>query len=170
VFLVHNVVPGPQLFTDRPDFVAGLYTTLLLMNVVIILFLMVATKWIARIATVSKRFVGTIILTLSLVGTYVASYRLSDPFIALFFGFLGYILRRHKWPVTPILLGLVMGPIVEGRFRQALGTANGDLTVFVQRPISAAMVAATVIFIGLAIWQAARRSSLPPIVKEHGHY
>ena len=170
VFLVHNVIPGPQLFIDRPEFVAGLYTTLLLMNVVIIVFLMVATKWIARIATVNKRFVGTIILTLSLVGTYVASYRLSDPIIALFFGFLGYILRRHKWPVTPILLGLVMGPIVEGRFRQALGTANGDFTVFVQRPISATMVAATVLLVGFAIWQASQRKSLPEAVEEHGHY
>jgi putative tricarboxylic transport membrane protein len=150
VFLVHNVVPGPQLFIDRPEFVAGLYTTLLLMNVVIILFLMVGTNWIARIATVNKRFVGAIILTLSLVGTYVASYRLTDPLIALFFGFLGYILRRHKWPITPILLGLVMGPIVEGRFRQALGTANGDLTVFIERPISMGMVIAMVLLIAFA--------------------
>jgi TctA family transporter len=63
-----------------------------------------------------------------------------------------------------------MGPIVEGRFRQALGTANGDFTVFVQRPISAMMVAATVLLIGLAVWQATRRSSLPPAVEEHGHY
>jgi putative tricarboxylic transport membrane protein len=152
LFLVHNVVPGPQLFIERPDFVAGLYTTLLLMNVVIILFLMVGTGWIARIATVNKRFVGTIILTLALVGTYVASYRLTDPLIALFFGFLGYVLRRHKWPVTPILLGLVMGPIVEGRFRQALGTANGDLSVFIERPISLAMVICIFGLIGFAIW------------------
>jgi putative tricarboxylic transport membrane protein len=170
VFLVHNVVPGPQLFVERPDFVAGLYTTLLLMNVVIIVFLMIGTRWIARIATVNKRFVGTVILTLSLVGTYVASYRLSDPLIALFFGFLGYILRRHKWPVTPILLGLVMGPIIESRFRQALGTANGDLTIFVQRPISMIMVGAMVILVGLAIWQAVRRKSIPKVVKEHGHF
>jgi putative tricarboxylic transport membrane protein len=170
VFLVHNVVPGPQLFIDRPEFVAGLYTTLLLMNVVIITFLMVGTRWIARIATVNKRFVGTVILTLSLVGTYVASYRLSDPLIALFFGFLGYILRRHKWPITPILLGLVMGPIVEGRFRQALGTANGDFTVFVQRPISATMVAAIVLLIGFTIWQATRRKHLPKAVEDYGHY
>jgi putative tricarboxylic transport membrane protein len=170
VFLVHNVVPGPQLFTDRPEFVAGLYTTLLLMNVVIILFLLVGTKWIARLATVNKRFVGTVILTLSLVGTYVASYRITDPLIALFFGFLGYILRRHKWPVTPILLGLVMGPIVEGRFRQALGTANGDFTVFVQRPISTAMVIAIVLLLGLTVWQAARRKAVPKAVREHGHF
>jgi putative tricarboxylic transport membrane protein len=156
VFLVHNVVPGPQLFIDRPEFVAGLYTTLLLMNFVIILFLMVGTKWIAKIATVNKRFVGAIILTLALVGTYVASYRITDPLIALCFGFLGYILRRHKWPLTPILLGLVMGPIVEGRFRQALGTANGDFGVFIERPISATMVAAIIILIGLAAWTSYR--------------
>jgi putative tricarboxylic transport membrane protein len=152
VFLVHNVIPGPQLFVDRPDFVAGLYTTLLLMNFVIIAFLMVGTKWIARVATVNKRFVGTIILTLALIGTYVANYRLSDPLIALFFGFLGYVLRRHKWPLTPILLGLVMGPIVEGRFRQALGTANGDLSVFIERPISMAMVIGMIALIVLATW------------------
>jgi putative tricarboxylic transport membrane protein len=156
VFLVHNVVPGPQLFIDRPEFVAGLYTTLLLMNFVIILFLMVGTKWIAKIATVNKRFVGAIILTLALVGTYVASYRITDPLIALCFGFLGYILRRHKWPLTPILLGLVMGPIVEGRFRQALGTANGDFGVFIERPISATMVAAIIILISLAAWTSYR--------------
>ncbi|MBK8458353.1 MAG: tripartite tricarboxylate transporter permease [Phyllobacteriaceae bacterium] len=151
VFLVHNVIPGPQLFIDRPEFVAGLYTTLLLMNVVIIVFLMVATRWIALVATVEKRFVGAMILTLALVGTYATNYRLSDPLLALCFGFLGYVLRRHKWPVTPVLLGLVMGPIVEGRFRQALGTANGDFSVFVARPISAAMVIAIVVLIGLAI-------------------
>ncbi len=151
VFLVHNIVPGPQLFTSNPQFVAGLYTTLLLMNVVIIVFLMFATRWIALIAVVEKRFVGALILTLALVGTYATSYRLSDPFIALFFGLVGFVLRRHKWPVTPILLGLVMGPIVEGRLRQALGTANGDFTVFVSRPISAVMVAAIFLLVALTI-------------------
>jgi putative tricarboxylic transport membrane protein len=157
VFLVHNVVPGPQLFINQPDFVAGLYTTLLLMNAVIIVFLMGATRFIARIALVDKRFVGALILTLALVGTYATSYRLSDPIIAMGFGLLGYVLKRHRWPVTPILLGLVMGPIVEGRLRQALGTAGGDFSVFVSRPISAVMVAAIAILLGATILGALRR-------------
>jgi putative tricarboxylic transport membrane protein len=63
-----------------------------------------------------------------------------------------------------------MGPIIESRFRQALGTANGDLTIFVQRPISMIMVGAMVILVGLAIWQAVRRKSIPKVVKEHGHF
>ncbi|MDZ4095391.1 MAG: tripartite tricarboxylate transporter permease [Paracoccaceae bacterium] len=142
VFLVHNVIPGPDLFANRPEFVAGLYWTLLVMNFVIIAFLLLATKWIARAATVDKRFLGVLILTLSLIGTYASNYSFSDCGIAMVFGLLGYILRSHRWPLTPILLGLVMGPIVEGRMRQALGGSNGDLTIFVTRPISAVMVAA----------------------------
>lgn len=140
VFLVHNVIPGPDLFISRPEFVAGLYWTLLLMNFVIIVFLMFATKWIARAALVDKRFLGVTILTLSLIGTYASNYNFSDVGLAMFFGLLGYILRAHRWPLTPILLGLVMGPIVESRLRQALGGSGGDFAVFVTRPISAFIV------------------------------
>ncbi len=147
VFLVHNVVPGPDLFLNRPEFVAGLYWTLLLMNFVIIGFLLVATGAIARAALMNKRFLGVAILTLSLIGTYASNYRFSDVGIAMVFAFLGYVLRSHRWPLTPILLGVVMGPILEGRMRQALGGANGDLTVFVTRPISAVMVLALVALI-----------------------
>ncbi len=144
---MHNVIPGPDLFVNRPEFVAGLYWTLLLMNVVIILFLLVATNAIAKAALINKRFLGIAILTLSLIGTYASGYRFSDVGIAMVFAILGYILRSHRWPLTPILLGVVMGPIVEGRLRQALGGANGDLTIFLTRPISAVIVAALAILI-----------------------
>lgn len=158
VFLVHNVIPGPDLFLTRPDFVAGLYWTLLVMNVVILGFLAIGTRFIARVALVDRRFIGALILTLALIGTYAANYRLTDPIIAMAFGFLGYILRNHNWPLTPILLGLVMGPIVEGRLRQALGTSGGDLTVFVSRPISAVIVAALVLLVLLTIRASLRRA------------
>jgi putative tricarboxylic transport membrane protein len=147
VFLVHNVIPGPDLFVNRPEFVSGLYWTLLVMNFVIIGFLLVATNAIARAAQMNKRFLGVAILTLSLIGTYASGYRFTDVGLAMAFGLLGFILRSHRWPLTPILLGLVMGPILEGRMRQALGTANGDLTIFVTRPISAIMVGAIVVLL-----------------------
>jgi putative tricarboxylic transport membrane protein len=141
VFLVHNVIPGPDLFLNRPEFVAGLYWTLLAMNVVIILFLLAATNMIARAALINKRFLGVAILTLSLIGTYASNYNFSDVGLAMGFAVLGYVLRSHRWPLTPILLGVVMGPILENRFRQAVGGAGGDLSIFVTRPISAIMLA-----------------------------
>lgn len=158
VFLVHNVIPGPDLFLTRPDFVAGLYWTLLFMNLAILGFLAIGTRFIARVALVDRRFIGALILTLALIGTYSANYRLTDPVIAMAFGLLGYILRNHNWPLTPILLGLVMGPILEGRLRQALGTSGGDLTVFVSRPISAVIVAALVLQVLLTIRASLRRA------------
>jgi putative tricarboxylic transport membrane protein len=151
VFLVHNVVPGPQLFIDRPEFVAGLYWTLLAMNIVIILFLLVATNTIARAALINKRFLGVTILTLSLIGTYASNYNFSDVGLAMGFGLLGYVLRSHRWPLTPILLGVVMGPILENRFRQAVGSAGGDLSIFVTRPISAIMLAGLCILVFFTI-------------------
>lgn len=162
VFLVHNVIPGPDLFLTRPEFVAGLYWTLLVMNVVIIVFLLLATGLIARAALINKRFLGVAILTLSLIGTYASNYNFTDVGIAVAFAMLGFVLRRHRWPLTPILLGLVMGPILEGRMRQALGGANGDLTIFVTRPISAVMVAALALLIILTLradWKARRKAT-----------
>ncbi len=162
VFLVHNVIPGPQLFIDRPEFVAGLYWTLLMMNIVIILFLLLATNWIAKAALMNKRFLGVVILTLSLIGTYATNYSFSNVGIAMVFAVLGYVLRSHRWPLTPILLGVVMGPIVEGRMRQALGGANGDMSIFVTRPISAVMVAAIVLLVAFTLrgWLKARKEAV----------
>lgn len=151
VFLVHNVIPGPDLFLNRPEFVAGLYWTLLAMNVVIILFLLVATNAIAKAALINKRFLGVAILTLSLIGTYASNYNFSDVGLAMGFAVLGYILRSHRWPLTPILLGIVMGPILENRFRQAVGGAGGDMSIFVTRPISAIILAGLCILLFFTI-------------------
>lgn len=159
VFLVHNVIPGPDLFVNRPEFVAGLYWTLLMMNFVIIIFLLLATNAIAKAALINKRFLGIAILTLSLIGTYASNYNFSDVGISMVFAVLGYVLRAHRWPLTPILLGVVMGPILENRLRQALGGANGDLSIFVTRPISALMVAAMALLIVFTFrgWLKARK-------------
>ena len=166
---LHHVLHGPDLFASRPEFVAGLYWTLLLMNVVIILFLLVATNAIAKAALINKRFLGVAILTLSLIGTYASGYRFSDVGIAMVFAVLGYVLRAHRWPLTPILLGVVMGPIVEGRMRQALGGANGDLTIFVSRPISAIMVAALATLIVFTFRGWIKRRNARDADTQYGH-
>ncbi|MEM7535690.1 MAG: tripartite tricarboxylate transporter permease [Chloroflexota bacterium] len=151
VFYVHNVVPGPELFASRPDFIMGLFLSLLITNFVILGFLLLTTRWLVKITVVDPRFMGVIVLTLSLIGTYTSGYKLTDPLLALFFAFLGYIMNRLDIPSVPIVLGLVLGPIFEARFRQALGGANGDISIFLTRPISASllviMIVAVVVFI-----------------------
>lgn len=145
VFMVHNVVPGPTLFIEKPEFVSGLYMSLLLMNIVILIFLLMATRWIVLVTRLRNRVIGVTILTLSLIGTYTANYAMSDAFIAVAFGILGYLLKRHNIPAVPIILGLVLGPVFESRMRQALGAADGNIFIFLERPIAATIL---VIIIG----------------------
>ena len=163
VFYVHNVVPGPLLFETRPEFVMGLFLSMLLTNFVIMGFMLVSTRWLVKITVIDPRFIGVMVLTLSLIGTYTSGYKLTDPLIALFFAILGYILNRLDIPSVPIVLGLVLGPIFESRVRQALGGAGGDLSVFVTRPISLGLIILMILTIVVFLWSSRQqeKSAIP---------
>ncbi|MEM7031436.1 MAG: tripartite tricarboxylate transporter permease [Chloroflexota bacterium] len=165
VFYVHNVVPGPLLFETRPEFVMGLFLSMLFTNIFIIVFMLVATRWLVKITVVEPRFIGVVVLTLSLIGTYTSGYRLTDPLIALFFAFLGYILKRLDIPSVPIVLGLVLGPIFEARFRQALGGAGGDLSIFFTRPISLGLIILMIVTITAVIFTQRQQDKSPVMVE-----
>ena len=151
VFTVHNVDPGPTLFTEKPEFISGLYLSLFLMNFVIVAILLVGTKWIALVARINQKILGVTILALVMVGTYTTNYRLTDPLIAVGFGLSGFALRRANIPSVPIILGLVLGPIFETRVRQAIGSAGGDAMVFLERPISAVLLTVIVILVSTSV-------------------
>ena len=140
VFTVHNVDPGPALFSENGPFVSGLYLSLFMMNFVIVGILLFATRWISYVTRIDDRLLGIAILCFAMAGTYSANYRLTDPMLAAGFGLLGFALRRAKIPMVPIILGLVLGPILETRVRQAIGSNGGDLSIFIERPISLVLV------------------------------
>ncbi|MFL0806422.1 MAG: tripartite tricarboxylate transporter permease [Oceanobacter sp.] len=147
VFMVHNYIPGPALFAERPEFIAGLYMSLLLMNVVVFFYLTFATRWIVNLTRIRGRFIGACILVLGFIGAYSQNFQFSDALIALGFAIFGYILRRNDIPAVPIILGLVLGPVFLSRFRQAMGVADGDLSIFVSRPISLVLLSLIVVSI-----------------------
>lgn len=142
VFMVHNIVPGPRLFAEHPDFVSGLYISLFILNVVVLLILLFATRYITKLANTSSRFIGAIVLVLSLVGTYTQNYRPSDAMIAVIFALIGRVMIRNDIPAFPLVIGLVMGPLLEWRFTQAMSLSNGNLMTFFERPVSAGILIA----------------------------
>jgi putative tricarboxylic transport membrane protein len=143
VFMVHNYIPGPTLFSERPEFISGLYISLFLMNIVVFVYLTFATRWIVNLTRISGRFIGCLILVLGFVGSYSQNYQISDTLIALFFAVVGYALRCCNIPAIPIVLGLVLGPVFMTRLKQTLGISNGDLSVFFTRPISLTLLIIT---------------------------
>lgn len=135
VFYVHNVLPGPQLFEQQMDFVVAIYIALLVLNVLVLGFLMVSTNKLLKVVQIPTRFLGVLILTLSFVGVYSLRNSFTDCVIASAFGVLGLILKRLNLPIVPIILGMVLGGIMETKLRTAMPRLKTPLDM-IDRPIS----------------------------------
>ena len=136
VFYVHNVIPGPQLFQNQLDFVMALYIALILLNVIVLVFLLFSTNLLLKVIQIPTRFLGMAILTMSFVGVYSLRNSISDCAVASGFGVFGLILRRLNLPIVPIILGMVLGGIMEVKLRSAMARVKSPLD-FIDRPISA---------------------------------
>ena len=150
VFYVHNVIPGPQLFQNQLDFVYALYVAMLLLNVIVIIFLIFSTNLLTKVIQIPTRFLGMIILTLSFVGVYSLRNSVIDCAIASVFGVLGLILKRLNLPVVPIILGMVLGGIMEVKLRTSLVRVKTPLD-FVDRPIAAILALMIVLVVVMHI-------------------
>ena len=150
VFYVHNVIPGPTLFAEHMDFVLALYISLLIMNVIVLIFLIFATNKLLMVMRIPNRFLGMLILILSFVGVYTLRNSITDCFIAAVFGILGVILSRLKLPFVPIILGMILGGIMESRLRVAMARVDTPLD-FINRPIAAVLFSIIVLVVVLSI-------------------
>jgi len=167
VFYVHNIIPGPALFQTKPDFLISLYASLFIVNILILLFLLTTTKVIVKVIDIPARFLGACILTLSFVGVYSLRNSLIDCVICAAFGLLGYWLKRLRLPLVPIILGLVLGGIVEEKFRAGLARVD-TVWDFINRPIAGAIftvivVALVIHFVALARARVDRRQPSPTV-------
>ncbi|TMV11390.1 tripartite tricarboxylate transporter permease [Arenibacterium halophilum] len=135
VFYVHNVVPGPGLFQTRMDFVVALYIALLVLNVLVLIFLLMATRPLVQVVKIPNRFLGICVLTLSFVGVYSLRNSASDCMIAAGFGLFGFVLKRLNMPIVPIILGMVLGNIMEVKLRAGMARVKTPLD-FIDRPVA----------------------------------
>ena len=144
VFHVHGVIPGPKLFETQPHFLQSLFVVLLAVNVLVLAFLKLSTGWLVQVVRVPSRYLGVAVLTLSLVGVYSLRASLVDCAVAAAFGMFGFILRRLELPLVPIVLGMVLGRIMDEKFRASLARVETPLD-FIDRPISATIFAIIVV-------------------------
>lgn len=161
VFYVHNVIPGPQLFANQMDFVMALYMALLILNVMVLAFLMVSTNLVTKIIQFPPRMIGIAILLLGFVGVYSLRNSLTDCIMAAGFGIFGLILKRLNLPIVPIVLGMVLGGIMEVKLRSAMPRVSTPWDM-IERPIAMILFAMILVVIGLHIRTMIREYRNPP--------
>ncbi len=135
VFFDAGIKPGPDIFTNNADFLFSLFIALLIINILVVVTLLVSTKYIAKMVFIPNRFLGTFILILAFVGVFSIRNSTVDCMFAVGFGYLGYILRRLDWPLVPIVLGLVLGSIMVEKLTAGSGQIKTILDL-VNRPVS----------------------------------
>ena len=139
-FQQFGLQPGPLLFATNPQLVWGLIASLLIANVMlVVLNLPLIGLWV-RLLTIPRHWLYAGILLFATLGTIGANPSSVELGMLLVFGVLGYFMRLHGYPIAPIVVGLILGPMAEQQLRRALSIAQGDVTSLVQSPVAAGLL------------------------------
>lgn len=139
--IIHGLQPGPRLFSENPDLVYGLFIGMLVaFPTLLVLGLAAMPAW-RRVLALPNSILAVGIIILSLVGTYALRNLMFDVWLALIFGLGGYVLKKLRFPMAPLVLAMVLGAIVESNYSRSLIMSQGSHTIFFERPLSVALIA-----------------------------
>ncbi len=148
LLMIHNILPGPRLFQEMPDTLYTFFWGLLYTCFAMVVIAWPLIRFFAKVTLVPYQVLVPSIVMLCFLGAFSIRGYIFDVFIMILFGFLGYFLRKAKYPMVCIVLGLVLGAMTEANFSRAL-MIYGDLSFLYTRPITLALVVLTVCVIVL---------------------
>src|SRR5881227_355091 len=147
---IHGIVPGPQVMSKQPELFWGMIASMWLGNLMLVVInLPLVGIWVSLLR-VPYRLLYPSIIVFCCIGIYSINNSPTDVVIAAIFGIVGYWLVKHDFEPAPMLLGFVLGPLMEENLRRAMLIARGDATVFFTRPISAVLLSTAIILLVLA--------------------
>lgn len=148
---IHGVRPGPMLMVENPSFLYQVVAMLLLATLANLIFGLSLTKLFIQVLRVPRERLMAVIYVLCVVGSFAITQRMFDVYVMLAFGVIGFILREMKYPMAPLVLGIILGDLLDLNLRRGLMLTNGDPSPFFTRPISAviALVVFTVILMSI---------------------
>lgn len=157
MLIMHGIQPGPRLIEAQPGLFWGLIVSFWIGNIMlVVLNLPMIGLWV-RMLTVPRRVLMPAILMFMCIGVYTVNLNVFDVWVMLLFGVLGYFMSRFGFEAAPLLLGFILGPLMEQYLKRAMVISGGDPMVFIERPISAGLLLATVALLGLTIWGTLKR-------------
>jgi putative tricarboxylic transport membrane protein len=146
--IMQGVRPGPHLFTEQPEFLYAVFVSMLGANVIYLGLGLVAAKLFARISLIPPSFLWPSVFVLCAIGAYAPNQTLIDVWTMLLFGVVGYLMRRHGFSPAPLVMGLVLGQLVEETLKQSLVLFDQSWTGFFRRPMVVALFAITALSVG----------------------
>jgi putative tricarboxylic transport membrane protein len=153
--MLYGLQPGPLLFMTNKDFVYTIIGSMYIGNVMLLLLNLPLVGLWARISLMPYKYLAPVILAVCIVAAYASRNTMFDVWVALGAGVAGYFMRKAHWPLGPLVLGLILGPMLELALSQSLNMAGP--TVFLTRPISAAFLALSLVVVVISLGVLKRR-------------
>ena len=149
--LILGIVPGPEMFEFRPDVIGGIFLVYLASNVFLLFAGILVTPLFVYVLRIPKSYLIPIVLLLCSIGTFALQASVFDLMVMLGFGLVGILFRATGIPLAPVVIGMILGPLLESNLRRSLLISQDGLWIFLERPVSAVLVAANALLIVGAI-------------------
>ncbi|WP_245593499.1 tripartite tricarboxylate transporter permease [Azospirillum halopraeferens] len=149
---LHGIRPGPTIMIEQPEFVYGVVWMVVFATLAMGIFGLLLTRPLLLVLRIPRERLMPVVFVLCVIGPYAITQRLFDVWVMLAFGVIGYVMRRMDYPMAPLVLGIILGDLLDKNLRRALMLADGDLTPFLTRPVSMVLWVTTLamLLVGLA--------------------
>ena len=138
--LIWGLQPGPLLFVEKKEFVWGLIASMYLGNIVGLLIVLTTVPWWAAILRIPFAIIAPVIVVVCAIGAYTVHNNIFDVYMMVVFGVVGYLFKKLKYPLAPLVLALVLGDMAETAFRQSMLLSKGEMSIFYSNPLVGSIV------------------------------
>jgi putative tricarboxylic transport membrane protein len=150
-FLLHGLQPGPQLFATTPEIPYTIFGTMLVSLIGMCLIGYLFVRALVRVLELPEAVVSAFVVAFCFVGTLAARNSVNDLWVIVAFGLLGWLFERFRLPLAPMVLGVILGPMAEGYFMTTMISYGNDWTIFLTRPLSGVLVAASALALAVPL-------------------
>ncbi|NWG73092.1 MAG: tripartite tricarboxylate transporter permease [Rubrivivax sp.] len=154
--LIWGLQPGPMLFVEQKEFVWGLIASMYIGNIVGLIVVLTTVPWWAAILRIPFSIIGPVIIVICAIGAYTVNNSMFDVTMMLVFGVLGYLFKKLKYPLAPLVLALVLGKMAESSFRQSMLLSDGSLTIFWSNPLVGSIAGLAAVMLAGPLFGAAK--------------
>jgi len=149
---IHGIQPGPLFITQEPKLAYGIFAAYVLAHFLMIAILFIGVRWFLHIVAVPKSILFPVILVLCVIGAFALDNTMANVYVLLLFGLVGYAMVKAALPLAPLILGVILGDQIEINLVRSIMTDDNPW-LFVTRPISGGLLAASLASVAFAIWQ-----------------
>jgi putative tricarboxylic transport membrane protein len=162
-FMIKGLQPGPLVFMSEPGLIGSIFVGMIIANLLILIFGFIAVRAFTQFLKVPYAILSSGITLFCFLGAFARRNVMYDVWVMLIFGIIGYFMKKHEYPVGPLVLGMILGPLAEDKFLSSLISYQNDFTIFFTRPISGSMIAVSFCFLiyplVMMVWKKRRSSN-----------